>query len=157
MKQWLKGEKERCKNMLGGGGHGAPLWLLLTCRPPSSSSHTLSPPSSHPPEEHSDVWIVFSSRLLFPCQACARVQESLCRWWVWLCPCISLCQRPRKGRPEGVVLHFYSFINSPLRSDCGCQIGQNGRRDKAGSGGTGWQLNAWECFYYIVNNNVCDV
>lgn len=118
-----------------GGGHGAPLWLLLTFPPPSSSSHTLSPPSSHPPEEHSDVWIAFSSRLLFPCQACARVQESLCRWWVWLCPCVSLCQRPRKGRPEGVVLHFYSFINSPLRSDCGCQIGPNGRRDKEGLGG----------------------
>ena len=28
--------------------------------------------------------------------------------------CVSLCQRPRKGGPEGVVLHFHSFINSPF-------------------------------------------
>lgn len=83
----------------------------------------------------------------------AHVRGSLCRWWAWLCPCVSLCQRPRKGRPEGLVLHFYSFINSPLRSDCGCQIGLNERRDKEGLGGTGRQLNA--CFHYIVNKNVC--
>lgn len=30
------------------------------------------------------------------------------------CVCVSLCQRPRKGRPKGVVLHFHSFINSPF-------------------------------------------
>lgn len=137
-------------------GHRAPLWLLLVCPPSCSSSHALSPPSSHPPWGTFRwwyVWIIFSSRLLFPSQVCVcvlrvwgRVRGSLCRWWVCMCPCVSLCQRPRKGRPKGVVLHFYSFINSPLRSDCVCQIGQNGRRDKEGLGGMGWQLNSAEFF-----------
>lgn len=31
-----------------------------------------------------------------------------------MCLCVSLCQRPRKGRPQGVVLHFHSVINSPF-------------------------------------------
>lgn len=147
-----RGEEERKGKGMGHHCDSSSHALL----PPLPLTPSVRPPHTHP-KEHSDVWIVFSSRLLFPCQTCAIMQESLCRWWVWLCPCVSLCQRPRKGRPEGVVLHFYSFINSPLRSDCGCQIGQNRRRDKEGLGGTGWQLNAWECFYYIVNNNVCDV
>lgn len=28
--------------------------------------------------------------------------------------CVSLCQRPSNGGPEGVVLHFRSFINLPF-------------------------------------------
>lgn len=116
------------------------------------------PPHTHP-EEHSDDGAygsfshhVSSSHLKCACVSYvwAHVQRSLCGWWACMCPCVSLCQRPRKGRPKGVVLHFYSFINSPLRSDCVCQIRQNGRRDKEGSGGMGCQLNSPEFFLSIL-------
>lgn len=72
-----------------------------------------------------------------------------------MCPGVSLCQRPRKGRPKGVVLHFYSFINSPFCSDCVCHIGQNGRRDKEVSGGMGG--GATEFTRTLVNNDVSNL
>lgn len=146
-----KDDRKRAKRKEGARAGGT------TVTPPSCpSSHTLSPPSSHPPWGTFRwwyVWIVFSSRLLFPSRVCVcptcvrtRVRGPLCGRWVRMRPCVSLCQRPRKGRPKGVVFHFYSFINSPLRSDCVCQIGQNGRRDKAVSGAMGWPLNSPEFF-----------
>lgn len=63
-----------------GRGHRALLWLLLKRPPPSSSSHALSPPSSHPlwgTLRWWYVWIVLSSRLLFPCRTCERMCEDL--------------------------------------------------------------------------------
>lgn len=134
-----------------GQGQGAPRWLLPPALPLTPS---VLLPHTHP-EEHSDdgAYGSFShhgssSHLVSVCPTCVRtrVRGPLCGRWVRMCPCVSLCQRPRKGRPKGVVFHFYSFINSPLRSDCVCQIGQNGRRDKAASGAMGWPLNSPEFF-----------
>lgn len=133
-------------------------WLLpahLLVLLPLSWSHSLPLLPAHVPptlrQEHADKGMYGLVSPVFPLShfiisvihkeyACGlafvcmfeRMSGSLCRWRARVFLCVSV---PEKGRPQGVVLHFHSVINSPFAPTVFARMGQDGRRAVEGFGG----------------------